>query len=65
MKKFLLLTLLLTPLQAAFAQQSENNYPYRTYFEEAYQANPAVPAGVLEAVAYTNTRIRHVDPQVE
>ncbi|HOH83100.1 MAG TPA: N-acetylmuramoyl-L-alanine amidase [Bacteroidales bacterium] len=65
MKKFLLLTLLLTPLQAAFAQQSENNYPYRTYFEEAYQANPAVPAGVLEAVAYTNTRIRHVNPQVE
>jgi len=65
MKKFLLLIVILIPLSAAFAQQSENNYPYRQYFEEAYQLNPAVPAGVLEAVAYTNTRIRHINPQVE
>ncbi len=35
---------------------------YDAFFEEAYQKHPTVPRGVLEAVAYTNTRMRHVTP---
>ncbi|MBI4647078.1 MAG: N-acetylmuramoyl-L-alanine amidase [Bacteroidia bacterium] len=35
---------------------------YRNFFEEAYQLYPEIPVGMLEAVAYTNTRINHIDP---
>ncbi|MEM7656555.1 MAG: N-acetylmuramoyl-L-alanine amidase, partial [Bacteroidota bacterium] len=35
---------------------------YATYFEEAYQRYPGIPSGVLEAVAYTNTRMNHLQP---
>lgn len=37
--------------------------PYSPYFEEAYQKHPSIPRGVLEAIAYTRTRIRHVIPE--
>ena len=33
---------------------------YKAYFEEAYQKYPVVPPGLLEAVAYTNTRVNHL-----
>jgi N-acetyl-anhydromuramyl-L-alanine amidase AmpD len=36
--------------------------PYAAYFEEAYQKHPSVPRGLLEAVAYTNTRLQHLTP---
>lgn len=36
--------------------------PYAEYFEEAYQSYPSVPPGLLESVAWTNTRIRHLTP---
>lgn len=36
---------------------------YAAYFDEAYQKYPSVPAGLLEAVAYTNTRMNHITPQ--
>lgn len=36
--------------------------PYAEYFEEAYQTYPTVPHGLLESVAWTNTRIRHLTP---
>lgn len=35
--------------------------PFAAYFEEAYETYPSIPKGVLEAVAWTNTRIRHLD----
>ena len=38
---------------------------YQAYFEEAYQLFPDVPRGVLEAVAFTQTRIRHANPDLE
>jgi hypothetical protein len=38
---------------------------YRTYFEEAYRNWPNLPKGILESVAYTNTRIRHLSPSLE
>ena len=36
---------------------------YQAYFDEAYQKYPTIPRGVLEAVAYTNTRMQHVQPK--
>ncbi|MBI5217412.1 MAG: N-acetylmuramoyl-L-alanine amidase [Bacteroidia bacterium] len=35
-------------------------YRYASLFDEAYQLNPDIPRGVLEAVAYTNSRIWHI-----
>lgn len=34
--------------------------PYQAYFDEAYQLCPAIPHGVLEAVAFTNTHFNHI-----
>ena len=36
--------------------------PYLPYFQEAYSKYPSVPQGLLEAVAYTNTRLQHLTP---
>lgn len=33
---------------------------YTAYFQEAYDQNPNIPRGVLEAVAYGNTHIFHI-----
>ena len=38
---------------------------YGAYFAEAYRTYPDVPAGLLEAVAYTNTRIHHLPPNTD
>lgn len=35
-------------------------YNYKSAFDEAYQQNPGIPRGMLEAVAYTNSRIWHI-----
>ncbi|HXB41295.1 MAG TPA: N-acetylmuramoyl-L-alanine amidase [Bacteroidia bacterium] len=34
--------------------------PYEAYFTKAYELYPEIPRGVLEAVAYTNTRFNHI-----
>jgi len=34
-------------------------------FQSAYQNHPNVPSGVLEAVAWTNTRMQHLENQME
>lgn len=36
---------------------------YETAFQSAYSAHPTIPKGILEAVAYTNTRIRNVSSE--
>ena len=36
----------------------ENNFS--SFFEKAYQQHPSIPKGVLEAVAYTNSRFHHL-----
>ncbi len=38
---------------------------YRNAFQAAYQAFPDIPRGILEAHAWTQTRIRHIDPRTE
>ncbi len=62
--KYLLILLLLLATEA-FAQTQAHEYPqdYATFFKEAYQQNPTVPKGILEAVAYTNTRMHHLVPE--
>jgi len=64
MRKFLLFVFLLPAIQLA-AQLQESSYPYNAYFDEAYQLYPDIPRGVLEAVSYTNTHIRHINPLAE
>jgi len=36
----------------------ENNFS--SFFEKAYQQHPSIPKGILEAVAYTNSRFYHI-----
>jgi N-acetyl-anhydromuramyl-L-alanine amidase AmpD len=63
MKKIFTLLLLLFCL--ATYSQEKSQYPYSNYFSEAYQLYPDVPKGLLEAVAYSNTHIRHITPAIE
>ena len=37
----------------------ENNFS--AYFEKAYSEHPGIPKGILEAVAYTNSRFHHIE----
>ena len=38
--------------------------PYTSFFEEAYQQNPEIPRGVLEAVAFCNSHFNQITHQV-
>lgn len=68
MKRFILIVLTFL-LHSNFAlTQVWEMHPksdYRTFFEEAYRSFPNIPKGILESVAYTNTRIRHISPGLE
>ncbi len=57
-KIILFLAVVFSSLNAAGQQET---YLYSAYFQKAYQQNPNVPHGVLEAVAFTMTRINHLD----
>jgi len=49
-----------------YSQQSiypKNNY--QAAFDGAYQQYPAIPKGMLEAVAFTTSRFQHLDNQIE
>lgn len=52
-------------LQAQINPTSLKKENYASYFEEAYQLYPAIPKGILEAVAYTHTHMRHIKPAQE
>ena len=43
----------------------EPTIAYNAFFTEAYQKYPNIPKGVLEAIAYTQTHIRHINPTTE
>lgn len=34
---------------------------FQQFFEKAYQEHPSIPQGILEAVAYTNSRFHHIE----
>lgn len=61
MKK-LILTFTLSLFSLPFFAQEAFNAEYNAYFEKAYNEYPNIPKGILEAVAYTNTRVRHIEP---
>lgn len=39
------------------------NHEFDVYFKQAYQQYPSLPPGILEATAFTNTRIYHLVPE--
>ena len=44
-----------------FSQRNQEiKYPFQKAFSEAYSQFPNIPRGLLEAVAFTNTRIKHI-----
>lgn len=59
MKKLILTLTCAILLLNSFAQHTFNT-EYNQYFEKTYQLHPDIPKGILEAVAYTNTRVRHI-----
>lgn len=60
MKKKLFLWIVISCLLLHVHSQVSN--PFEAYFREAYQRNQTIPEGLLEAVAFTNTRMRHLRP---
>ena len=60
MKRSLLALLLMVSVFTAMAGRSIPENIYAEHFENAYQACPTVPRGLLEAVAFTNTRFTHL-----
>lgn len=65
MNKHLILLICFVLSISVYAQNSQIENKYATYFAEAYRKYPRIPAGVLEAIAYTNTRIQHIRPYSE
>ncbi len=58
-------TIIFLLFSIAVFPQEKLSYPYSDYFNEAYQLYPDIPKGLLEAVAYSNTHIRHITSQIE
>lgn len=52
-------------LLVACTQLAQAQGTYHSYFTEAYNLHPQIPQGMLQAVAYTNTHVRHVTEQEE
>ncbi len=46
-------------------KQSKLNTAYNAYFQSAYGIYDKVPKGILESIAFTQTRIRHINPKFE
>lgn len=58
MKRLLSLLFLISVCLNGFSQV---NNPYEAYFAEAYRLYPGIPAGMLEAISFTNTRFHHLE----
>jgi hypothetical protein len=59
MKKLLLLFLAFLCMNFSYSTEIVQN-PYTNLFNAAYQQFPSIPKGVLEAVAFNNTRFTHI-----
>lgn len=64
-KKLLLLLLFISNVLFAQNWETKSNRTYNAFFEEAYNQYPNIPKGILESIAYTNTHIRHIQPESE
>lgn len=63
MRNFTLVFLISAVCSFAKAEQAAASLPenpFAEFFEKAYQLHPSIPQGVLEAVAFTNTRFSHL-----
>lgn len=62
MKKILLLISVLFSLQSFSSPLNELlvQNPYSAFFRKAYSLNPSVPKGVLESIAFTQSRFSHL-----
>ncbi|TND04075.1 MAG: N-acetylmuramyl-L-alanine amidase, negative regulator of AmpC, AmpD [Bacteroidetes bacterium] len=62
-KLYILLLLLFTGLAIQAQNKADKlpENPYATAFAEAYMNHPEMPRGILEAVAFTNTRFQHLN----
>ncbi|HEX7412502.1 MAG TPA: N-acetylmuramoyl-L-alanine amidase [Bacteroidia bacterium] len=59
MQKFKLFVLASILFANGLSSQVLRN-PYQSFFNQAYINNPTIPKGVLEAVAYTQSRFNHI-----
>jgi len=60
MKKLILLIFCSVQSLAFFASDNFPENKFSKEFQKAYTLNPSVPKGVLEAVAFTQTRFEHI-----
>ena len=59
--KFILLFISIVLVTGRFSAATfESINQYNDFFQKAYVAYPAVPKGILEAIAFSNTRIEHI-----
>lgn len=65
MKKFLLTLSLVCFAQFGRTQLLTVENPYQSSFDQAYQLYPDIPKGLLEAIAYNQTRLTHLTPSME
>jgi hypothetical protein len=67
MKKLLLIVATIFSLQSFSSSINELliNNPYSTFFRKAYSLNPSIPKGVLESVAFSQTRFNHLNDKQE
>lgn len=61
----LLLSLYTLGLQAQFFEVGTLPMRYQSYFAEAYEQQAHIPKGMLEAVAFSQSRLRHLQPDQE
>lgn len=62
-KNILAVGLLLCLALRLLGSNEIKNNPYKALFEEAYNQNPAIPLGLLDAISYTQTRFVHLQAQ--
>ena len=59
--RFFLLFIVISLSLIGFSQKNQQDtYPFQKEFSKAYIQHAAVPKGILEAVAFTTTRINHI-----
>ncbi len=64
MFRFLLCIICILLINPYFAQTLDALI-YKSAFESAYTTNPTLPKGILEAVAFAQTRIKHISGNTE
>lgn len=60
-----LLCIICISITSQYSAQTLDALTYKSAFESAYSANPTIPKGILEAVAFAQTRIKHLSGNTE